>query len=81
MVIYILIKLSILLGLKFFQFISMKLTILIFIAIFAMIFGAFGAGNASAYGPDAEKGKKAAMKVFMITDTPSTINANATDES
>lgn len=53
----------------------------VFIAIFAMIFGAFGAGNASAYGPDAEKGKKAAMKVFMITDTPSTINAYATDES
>lgn len=37
MVIYILIKLSILLGLKFFQFISMKLTILIFIAIFATV--------------------------------------------
>lgn len=47
----------------------------VFIAIFAMIWGAFGAGSASAYGPDAEKGKKAAMKIFKITDTPSQINA------
>lgn len=47
----------------------------VFIAVFAMIFAAFGAGNAASYGPDANKGKQAAIKIFMITDTPSTINA------
>lgn len=47
----------------------------VFISIFAMIFGAFGAGQAASYGPDANKGNAAAAKIFTITDTPSTINA------
>lgn len=39
------------------------------------MFGAFGAGQASAYGPDASKGKRAAIKIFRVTETPSEINA------
>lgn len=35
-----------------------------FIAIFAIIWGAFGAGQASSYGPDVTKGKNAANKIF-----------------
>lgn len=46
-----------------------------FIAIFAIIFGAFGAGQASSYGPDVAKGKAAGTKIFKITETPSEINA------
>lgn len=45
------------------------------VAIFAIIWGAFGAGQAAAYGPDAAKGKAAGLKIFKITDTPSEINA------
>jgi len=45
------------------------------IAVFAIVFGAFGAGQASAYGPDASKGKRAAIKIFRVTETPSQINA------
>ena len=47
----------------------------VFIAVFAMIFGAFGAGQAASYGPDATKGNAAAVKIFSITDTPTSINA------
>lgn len=47
----------------------------VMIAIFAIIWGAFGAGQAAAYGPDAAKGKAAGLKIFKITDTPSDINA------
>jgi ATP-binding cassette subfamily B (MDR/TAP) protein 1 len=47
----------------------------IFLAIFTIIFGAFGAGQASMYGPDAAKAKIPAMKIFKITDTPTQINA------
>jgi ATP-binding cassette subfamily B (MDR/TAP) protein 1 len=47
----------------------------VFIAVFAIVFGAFGAGQASAYGPDASKGKKAAVKIFKVTETPSEIDA------
>lgn len=43
----------------------------VFSAIFAIIFGAFGAGQASAYGPDVAKGKAAAIKIFKICATPS----------
>ena len=45
-----------------------------FIAIFAIIWGAFGAGQASSYGPDVEKGKTAANKIFKITEIPSEID-------
>lgn len=47
----------------------------IFVAIFAVVFGAFGAGQAASYGPDGTKGKKAGLKIFKITDSPSEINA------
>lgn len=46
----------------------------VFIAIFAMLFGAFGAGQANAYGPDVGKAITAAIKIFKIIDTPSLIN-------
>jgi len=45
-----------------------------FIAIFAIIWGAFGAGQASSYGPDVTKGKAAATKIFKISEFPSEIN-------
>jgi len=48
-----------------------------FIALFAIIWGAFGAGQAASYGPDAAKGKLAGAKVFKITDLPSEINSYA----
>jgi ABC-type multidrug transport system fused ATPase/permease subunit len=47
----------------------------VFVAVFAIVFGAFGAGQASAYGPDASKGKRAAVKIFKVTETPSEIDA------
>jgi ATP-binding cassette subfamily B (MDR/TAP) protein 1 len=47
----------------------------IFLAMFAIIFAAFGAGQASQYGPDAAKAMAPAMKIFTITDTPTKINA------
>lgn len=42
----------------------------IFLAMFAIVFAAFGAGQASTYGPDVGKAKAAGIKVFKITDTP-----------
>lgn len=47
----------------------------IFLAMFAIVFAAFGAGQASTYGPDVAKATAAGMKVFKITDTPTQINA------
>jgi len=47
----------------------------IFLAMFAIVFAAFGAGQASSYGPDAAKAVAPAMKIFKITDTPTKINA------
>jgi ABC-type multidrug transport system fused ATPase/permease subunit len=47
----------------------------IFLAMFAIIFAAFGAGQAATYGPDAAKAVAPAMKIFKITDTPTKINA------
>lgn len=44
---------------------------MVFIAIFAIVFAAFGAGQASAYGPDASKAKRSAIKIFKVVDTPS----------
>lgn len=46
----------------------------VFIAVFAVVFGAFGAGQASAYGPDTSKGKAAAIKIFKVTEAPSEID-------
>ena len=43
-------------------------------SLFAMMFGAFATGEINAFGPDAEKGKKAAVKIFTITETPSEID-------
>lgn len=47
----------------------------IFLAMFAIIFAAFGAGQASSYGPDAQKAVKPAMNVFKVIETPTKINA------
>ena len=47
----------------------------VFLSMFAIVFAAFGAGQASAYGPDVNKAKASAMKIFKITDTPTKINA------
>ena len=52
----------------------------IFLAMFAIIFAAFGAGQASSYGPDAQKAIAPAMNVFKVTDTPTKINAVEIDE-
>ena len=46
-----------------------------FVAQFAIVFGAFGAGQATSYGPDTAKAKEAAIKVLKIVDTPTMINA------
>lgn len=47
----------------------------VFIALFAIFFGANAAGNASSFGPDMEKAEAAAKKIFKIIEEPSTINA------
>ncbi len=47
----------------------------VFVAIFAMFFGAYAAGQASTFGPDVGKATQAAVKIFKITDLPSEINA------
>jgi len=46
-----------------------------FICQFAIMFGAFAAGQAQMFGPDMGKGKQAATKVFTYIDMPSRINA------
>jgi hypothetical protein len=50
----------------------------IMIALFAIMFSAFQAGNAAAFGPDMGKAKAAADRVFKIMDLPTTIDARAT---
>lgn len=47
----------------------------VFVAIFAMMFGAMAAGQAQQFGPDLGKAKQAAAKIFGIMDIPSEINA------
>lgn len=42
-----------------------------------MIFGSFSSGNANAFGPDVNRAKLAAEKIFKITETPSEIDALA----
>jgi len=48
-------------------------------ALFAIMFAAFQAGNAAAFGPDMGKAKAAADRVFKIIDYPSQINARGQD--
>lgn len=48
-----------------------------YLALFAIMFGAFSAGNAFAFGPDGKKAAEAAKKVFTITATPSEIDVLA----
>jgi len=43
----------------------------VFIAVFAMLFGAMLAGQANSNGPDIGKAITAAIKIFKIIDTPS----------
>jgi len=52
----------------------------IFIALFAIMFGANAAGNAASFGPDMGKAEAAAQKIFKIIERPSTINAIKMDE-
>lgn len=52
----------------------------VFIAIFAMIFGATHAGTAQGFGPDMGKATAAAERVFKIMECPSTIDAVAIDD-
>jgi len=47
----------------------------VFIALFAMMFGASHAGTAAAFGPDMGKALAAAERVFRMKDHPSSINA------
>ena len=47
----------------------------LFIAIFAMMYGAMSAGSCQQYGPDFGKAKTAALNIFGIVDVPSEINA------
>ena len=52
----------------------------IFIALFAMIFGAATAGSAAAFGPDIGKATVAAERIFSIIEHESTINALEMDK-
>lgn len=47
----------------------------VFLALFAMMFGASHAGTAQAFGPDAGKALAAATRIFKIIEFPSRINA------
>jgi len=47
----------------------------VFIALFAIFFGASAAGNAAAFGPDIGKAGTAAENIFKIIDYPSQIDA------
>lgn len=46
----------------------------VFLATFALMFGAYSAGQSNQYGPDMGKGQKAAEKIFTYIDTKSRIN-------
>jgi len=50
-------------------------------AMFAMMFGAFAAGQANQFGPDMGKAKKAALNIFGYIDIPTKINAVDIEES
>lgn len=47
----------------------------VFIALFAILFGAMEAGSAVSMGPDFGKAQIAATKIFKIIEYPSEINA------
>ena len=47
------------------------------IALFAMMFGAVSSGNATAFGPDINKAVTAATKIFLVTEYPSEIDVLA----
>jgi ATP-binding cassette subfamily B (MDR/TAP) protein 1 len=53
----------------------------VFISIFVIMFGSFGAGQAQAYGPQLGKAMASAVKIFGIIDDPSKIDATIDDES
>jgi len=53
----------------------------LYIAMFAFIYGAFTAAQATAIGPDVGKAKGAALKIYKITDTPSKIDVLAPERS
>lgn len=65
------------------SYLTMEFTISpkdVFIALFAIFFGASQAGTAMAMGPDMAKATAAATKIFKIIETPSQINALAIDK-
>ena len=52
----------------------------VFIALFAIMFGASQAGTAQSFGPEMGKANAAAEKIFKIIEHPSAINAVAIDD-
>jgi ATP-binding cassette subfamily B (MDR/TAP) protein 1 len=52
----------------------------VFIALFAIMFGASHAGTATAFGPDMGKAQAAAERIFKIKEAPSQINAIEIDK-
>lgn len=52
----------------------------VFLALFAIMFGASHAGNASAMGPDIAKAGAAATRVFSFIEYPTSIDAIGIDE-
>jgi len=50
-------------------------------ALMAIMFSAFQAGNAAAFGPDMGKAKAAADRVFKIIDYPTNINARESEKT
>lgn len=53
----------------------------VFVAIFAMMFGALQAGNSQMYGSDIGKATGAAKRIFAIIDEPSKIDAIQIDRN
>jgi len=53
----------------------------VFIALFAIFFGANHAGMAMSMGPDLVKSALAATKIFKIIEQPSQINAIEMDKA
>ena len=53
----------------------------VFLATFAIMFGGYAAGQASQFGPDVGRAKKAALSIFSYIDIPSKINAVDIPES
>ena len=53
----------------------------VFIALFAIMFGASQAGTAASMGPEMGKATSAATNIFRIIEHPSEINAIAIDSN